>query len=81
MNSLRLLVVARATTILVVWTCVLEDVGAIYSVVLACHGGRVKPHVTMLILLMPSTFQRGTAYHQAVSSEWRERRAALLLII
>ena len=61
--------VVETTVSVVTWTCMLEVVGVVSSMILACRGGDFKPCAVMHIVFVPSAFREETTTFLAVSSE------------
>ena len=61
--------VVNTTVSVEIWTCLSEGVGVISSMILACCGANVKPHVIMRIVFVPLAFRVGTAISQTIGSE------------
>ena len=65
----------------VTWTCSLEDVGAISSIIFARRREDFKPQVVVRAVFVPCAFHVETAIFQTVGSERLMARATLLVII
>ena len=62
--------VAEAIVSFVAWTCSLEDVGAISSMIFARRREDFKPQVVVSAVFVPGAFRVETVIFQTVGSEW-----------